>query len=157
MKLKLLFAIGLLALALGVPSSALAAPPANDAFANATVIDPSALPFSDVVDNPSATTEPGEPSGNCITTQHTVLDHADQQRHASGRHVSERFLRQQLLDLHGHRIGALRPRIRRLWILRQFRELPRLGEHDVLRAGGKQLLHERRHAAPERQLSAAAG
>jgi hypothetical protein len=72
MKLKLLFAIGLLALALGVPSSALAAPPVNDAFANATVIDPSALPFSDVVDNTSATTEPGEPSGNCITTQHTV-------------------------------------------------------------------------------------
>jgi PKD domain len=71
MRLKLLFTLGLVSLALGLPSSALAAP-ANDDFANATVIDPSALPFSDVVDNTSATTEPGEPSGNCITTQHTV-------------------------------------------------------------------------------------
>lgn len=43
----------------------------NDDFANATVI--SALPFSDVVDNTAATTEPGEPTGNCGEfPQHTV-------------------------------------------------------------------------------------
>ena len=35
----------------------------NDNFANATVI--SALAFSDVVDNSTATNEPGEPTGRC--------------------------------------------------------------------------------------------
>ena len=50
-------ALGLFALA---PGAAQAAVPANDDFGNATVIDPSALPFSDVVDNTQATVEPGE-------------------------------------------------------------------------------------------------
>jgi hypothetical protein len=50
--------------------TALAATAPNDDFASATVI--SALPFSDVVDNTSATTEPGEPTGQCQTPQHTV-------------------------------------------------------------------------------------
>jgi hypothetical protein len=43
--------------------TALAAAAANDDFANATVI--SSLPFSDVVDNSAATSEPGEPPGGC--------------------------------------------------------------------------------------------
>jgi PKD repeat protein len=51
--------------------AALAATAPNDNFANATVI--SALPFSDVVDNTSATTEPGEPTGQCFENpQQTV-------------------------------------------------------------------------------------
>jgi PKD domain len=70
MKVKLLFTLGLLSLALGLPSSALAASPANDDFANATVIDPSALPFSDSVDNTTATTEFNENTGCGI--EHTV-------------------------------------------------------------------------------------
>jgi|RhiMetdeSRZDD1v2_1073273.scaffolds.fasta_scaffold23332_6 PKD repeat protein len=47
--------------ALVVPGTATAAPPANDDFANAVVIDQSALPFSATVNNVEATTEPGEP------------------------------------------------------------------------------------------------
>lgn len=53
-----------IALALGafvMPSAAVAAPPGNDDFANATVIDPSSLPYSASVDNTEATTETGEP------------------------------------------------------------------------------------------------
>jgi chitodextrinase len=50
-------ALGLFALA---PGAAQAAVPANDDFANATVIDPAALPFSDVVDNTQATVQSGE-------------------------------------------------------------------------------------------------
>jgi PKD repeat protein len=50
-------------LGLAVPGTALAAGPANDNFADATVI--SSLPFSDVVDTTTATTEPGEPTGGC--------------------------------------------------------------------------------------------
>jgi hypothetical protein len=46
--------------------TALAAAAPNDDFANATVI--SSLPFSDVVDNTTATTEPGEPTGGCGPT-----------------------------------------------------------------------------------------
>jgi hypothetical protein len=46
-------------------STAFAAAPANDNFSSATVI--SSLPFSDVgVDTTLATTEAGEPSGNCF-------------------------------------------------------------------------------------------
>lgn len=50
------------------------APPENDDFAEATVIDPSSLPFSvQWVDNTGATTEPGEPAGGgCGTQLHTV-------------------------------------------------------------------------------------
>jgi PKD domain len=54
--------LALAVLALGmlvVPATASAAPPANDDFANATVI--TSLPFSNVVDISEATTESGEP------------------------------------------------------------------------------------------------
>jgi hypothetical protein len=55
---------------LALPGTA-SAQPSNDNFSNATVI--SSLPFSDVVDNSTATTEPGEPTGRCSETpQHTV-------------------------------------------------------------------------------------
>jgi hypothetical protein len=51
--------------------TALADTASNDNFASATVI--SALPFNDVADNTSATTEPGEPTGQCSETpQHTL-------------------------------------------------------------------------------------
>ena len=49
--------------ALLVPGTASAAPPANDNFDLATVIDPSALPFSDSVTIDEATLEGGEPNG----------------------------------------------------------------------------------------------
>ena len=51
-------ALGMLGLA---PGAAQAAPPGNDEFANATVVDPSSLPFGDAVDNTQATLESGEP------------------------------------------------------------------------------------------------
>jgi PKD domain-containing protein len=57
------------ALAIASPSSALAAPPANDNFVDATVI--SSLPFTDTVDNTEATTEPGEPQ-HCQFSPQTV-------------------------------------------------------------------------------------
>jgi hypothetical protein len=50
---------------LALPAIAAAAPPANDDLANATVIDPAALPFNDSVDNTQATVQPGEPA-ECI-------------------------------------------------------------------------------------------
>jgi hypothetical protein len=50
--------LALAAIAIASPSTALAAPPANDNFASATVI--SSLPFSDSVDITEATAEPGE-------------------------------------------------------------------------------------------------
>lgn len=56
--------------ALAVPGTAGASPPLNDNFADATVI--SSLPFSDAVDVQDATTEPGEPGGNCVYTGQTV-------------------------------------------------------------------------------------
>jgi len=40
-------------------------PPPNDNFAQATSIDPSALPFSDTVDTTAASSEPGEPLMPC--------------------------------------------------------------------------------------------
>jgi len=49
--------------ALFVPATASAAAPANDGFANATVIEPSSLPFGDSVSIDEATLEGGEPSG----------------------------------------------------------------------------------------------
>jgi PKD domain-containing protein len=49
------------ALAIALPGAAVAAPPSNDDFANATVIDPSSLPFSDTVNTSEATTEASEP------------------------------------------------------------------------------------------------
>jgi len=48
-----------LALSFSVSTPVLAAPPANDNFANATAI--TSLPFITTVDNTNATTEPGEP------------------------------------------------------------------------------------------------
>jgi hypothetical protein len=57
--------------ALVLPSIAQAAPPPNDNFAAATVVDPGALPFSDTVDNSQASTEPGEPI-YCLYTPRTV-------------------------------------------------------------------------------------
>ena len=48
-----------------------AAAPANDNFDFATVIDPSALPYSDSVDNTEATTEPDEPQ-YCYYSPQTV-------------------------------------------------------------------------------------
>jgi PKD repeat protein len=50
-------------LGLSCPGTALADVPSNDDFANATVI--SSLPFSDVADITTATTEVGEPTGGC--------------------------------------------------------------------------------------------
>jgi hypothetical protein len=68
MKLKLLFVLVLCFsfVALGGPTAALAAP-TNDNFASATIINPSALPFSDSVVIDSATLESGEPSGCYLT------------------------------------------------------------------------------------------
>jgi hypothetical protein len=54
-----------------VPATASAAPPANDDFANATVIDQSSLPFSDSPTIDEATLEAGEPSG-CYFTGKSV-------------------------------------------------------------------------------------
>jgi PKD repeat protein len=56
-----------LALALGaiaLPSAAIAAPPLNDDFANAAIINPAALPFTDSEDITAAAYEAGE-SGSC--------------------------------------------------------------------------------------------
>jgi len=52
-------------LAAGAATGAItaAAAPANDNFANATVINPASLPFNDSVSIDAATLEPGEPSG----------------------------------------------------------------------------------------------
>ena len=59
----------LLGLVAALPlGSALAAPPANDAFASRTVVDPAGtdvLPFSDTVDASEATTDAGEPVDPC--------------------------------------------------------------------------------------------
>ena len=44
------------------PAAAQADAPPNDGFANAKVIDPATLPYSDSVDSSEATTEPGEPA-----------------------------------------------------------------------------------------------
>jgi hypothetical protein len=64
-------AVAILALgALFLPTAASAAPPANDSFAGATVVDSSALPFSDSVTIDESTTEAGEPS--CSGAAETV-------------------------------------------------------------------------------------
>jgi PKD repeat protein len=66
MRTRLLQALALIALVFGalvIPSTAAAAPPANDDFVNAVALDPSALPFSDSVAIDDATLESGEPSG----------------------------------------------------------------------------------------------
>jgi hypothetical protein len=58
-------------LGLAQSGTALAAGLPNDNFANATVI--SSLPFSDIADITTATTEPGEPTGGCgLTPAQTV-------------------------------------------------------------------------------------
>jgi len=74
MKRTLILSAALLAAALvavGLPAAALAAPPANDDFANATVIDPSSLPFDDSVPLDEATTEGVEPQ-NCYYTGQSI-------------------------------------------------------------------------------------
>jgi hypothetical protein len=58
--------------ALFVPGTASAAAPANDNFASATVVDPSALPFSDSVDSTSATAEASEQACTGPPEQKTV-------------------------------------------------------------------------------------
>ena len=58
-----LLAVALVAAAIAFPALARAALPANDDFANATVIDEASLPFSDSVAIDDATLESGEPSG----------------------------------------------------------------------------------------------
>ena len=61
---------GLALLMLAAPAAF--AQPANDDFANATVIDPSSLPFTDTVDTTGATTEADEPTGGCAYSGETV-------------------------------------------------------------------------------------
>jgi hypothetical protein len=64
MKRTLILSAALLAavsLAIVLPGAAVASPPSNDDFANATIIDPSSLPFSEIVDTSEATAEAGEP------------------------------------------------------------------------------------------------
>jgi len=61
---------GLALLMLAAPAAL--AQPANDDFANATVIDPSSLPFTDTVDTTGATTEADEPTGGCVYDGGTV-------------------------------------------------------------------------------------
>lgn len=61
-----------LLLATLAPPAVMAAAPANDAFANATVIDPLALPFTDIADNTDASTEPGEPDTCGYPTGHSL-------------------------------------------------------------------------------------
>jgi PKD repeat protein len=58
---RVMLALTLGCLVMVQPGNAVAAPPANDNFANATAI--SALPFSDSGDLDGTTTEPGEPGG----------------------------------------------------------------------------------------------
>jgi PKD repeat protein len=55
-----------------LPAPAALAQPSNDDFANATVIDPSSLPFTDTVDTIQATTEADEPTGGCSYNGGTV-------------------------------------------------------------------------------------
>lgn len=59
-------------LALVVPGTAAAAPPANDDFANARIVDPADLPFTDVVSNVEATTEVDEPTFSCTSSARSV-------------------------------------------------------------------------------------
>jgi hypothetical protein len=61
---SVVIACGLIAVAAHPVS---AAPPSNDDFASATVIAPSALPFTDAVDATDATTEIDDPSSPCDT------------------------------------------------------------------------------------------
>jgi hypothetical protein len=63
------FLVFVLAAILAQPVGAQSSPPANDNFANASVI--TTLPFSDTVDSTLATLETNEPQ-NCGTVSHTV-------------------------------------------------------------------------------------
>jgi hypothetical protein len=67
MRIMLALLAGIVALAL--PGTAAAAPPANDDFANAAVVG--SLPYSDVVSTTDSTTEGGEPQ-SCIFMNQTV-------------------------------------------------------------------------------------
>ena len=68
----LLVLLGVLALALWVTPAGIAAPPANDNFANATVITITSTPFSDTSDLTEATIEPGEPTPNPYYQERSV-------------------------------------------------------------------------------------
>jgi PKD repeat protein len=74
MRITLAVLVGIAALLL--PATASAAPPVNDSFANATVIDPSSLPFNDAVTIDEATVEGGEPGacyyGNAQTVWYSL-------------------------------------------------------------------------------------
>jgi PKD domain len=76
MQTHLLRTLTIAALAAGallVPATANAAPPANDDFANATVIDPSSLPISEDVSTAEATAEGFESSNvACLPAEKTV-------------------------------------------------------------------------------------
>jgi hypothetical protein len=64
--------LAVVALALfGLVPAAVAAPPANDDFANATAIDLGA-PFTDASDLTEATIEPGEPTPSPWSTERSV-------------------------------------------------------------------------------------
>jgi PKD repeat protein len=73
MRMRLLRGLAIAGLAIAallVPATASAAPPTNDDFASATLIAPSALPFSDSVVIDDATLESGEPG--CYLTGKSV-------------------------------------------------------------------------------------
>jgi len=57
-------------IALGLPATAIAAPPANDNFANATKIG--AAPFSSTQDLSTATVQAREPSPSCFSASNTA-------------------------------------------------------------------------------------
>ena len=69
---SLLVLLGVLALTLWAAPASTAAPPANDNFANATVITITSTPFSDTSDLTEATIQPGEPTPNPSYQQRTV-------------------------------------------------------------------------------------
>jgi hypothetical protein len=84
-EMRKLFLVAIAALALAavaLPAAALASPPGNDNFANATAI--SSLPFSDSVDVSAATTEENEPQACSYMPQtvwYAVAPAADGQLH----------------------------------------------------------------------------
>lgn len=62
---RIVVVISTLVLLLALPASALGAAPSNDNFANAKVIAPGSLPYSDTVNPTDATVQGGDPIGTC--------------------------------------------------------------------------------------------